>query len=165
MLIDTDPPLWHPSGAITPEKITRNHRKAQGRFGGTGTVPSETGALPFVEYSGFLKAQIRSFNNERNPALGKSSCYNVHGGVAPAVVTSPDMISMEIRGNLDYPLLSHVGSDSSLDLEFIFSSGVPSNRFIVVVGSPQRLGQRHCQCPRSVIRPTRCECQSMRHNE
>ena len=35
------PPLWHPPGAITPEKVIRHHRKAQGRFGGTGTVPSD----------------------------------------------------------------------------------------------------------------------------
>ena len=27
-------------GAITPEKVIRHYRKAQGRFGGTGTVPS-----------------------------------------------------------------------------------------------------------------------------
>ena len=28
------------SGAIIPEKVIQHHRKAQGRFGGTGTVPS-----------------------------------------------------------------------------------------------------------------------------
>ena len=30
-----------PSGAIIPKKVMQHHRKAQGRFGGTGTVPSE----------------------------------------------------------------------------------------------------------------------------
>ena len=30
-----------PHMAITPEKVIQHHRKAQGRFGGTGTVPSD----------------------------------------------------------------------------------------------------------------------------
>jgi hypothetical protein len=29
-----------PTGAITPDKVIRHNRKAKGRFGGTGTVPS-----------------------------------------------------------------------------------------------------------------------------
>jgi len=29
-------------GAMTPDKVIQRHRKAQGRFGGTGTVPSVT---------------------------------------------------------------------------------------------------------------------------
>jgi len=33
------PPLWLPD-AITPEQVLRHHRSAQGRYGGTGTVPS-----------------------------------------------------------------------------------------------------------------------------
>ena len=28
-----------PTGAIIPEKVKQHHRKGQGRFGGTGTVP------------------------------------------------------------------------------------------------------------------------------
>ena len=28
-------------GAIIPEKVLQHYRKAQGRFGGTGTVPSD----------------------------------------------------------------------------------------------------------------------------
>ncbi len=38
-LVPPPPPLWHPPWAIIPEKVIQHHRKAQGRFGGTGTVP------------------------------------------------------------------------------------------------------------------------------
>jgi len=36
--------------AITPVQVLRHHRSAQGRFGGTGTVPSflRTGILNFI---------------------------------------------------------------------------------------------------------------------
>ncbi len=38
------PPL-----GIIPEKVMQHHHKAQGRFGGTGTVPSDDGQLPTWE--------------------------------------------------------------------------------------------------------------------
>jgi len=36
--------------AITPEQVLRHHRSAQGRYGGTGTVPSyiRTSILNFI---------------------------------------------------------------------------------------------------------------------
>ena len=40
MLIDTDPPRGHPPWSDNSEKVIQHNHKAQGRFGGTGTVPS-----------------------------------------------------------------------------------------------------------------------------
>jgi len=39
-MIASAPAAVAPPGAITPEKVIGHNRKAQGRFGGTGTVPS-----------------------------------------------------------------------------------------------------------------------------
>jgi hypothetical protein len=33
-------PAWHPLNAKTPEEVIQHYRAAQGRSGGTGTVPS-----------------------------------------------------------------------------------------------------------------------------
>ena len=54
------PPLWLPD-AITPEQVLHHHRSAQGRHGGTGTVPSfiRTSILNFISMEKeFYRAEI-----------------------------------------------------------------------------------------------------------
>jgi hypothetical protein len=44
------PPLRLPSNAITYEKVLQHYPSAQGRYGGTGTVPSFIVAVLFISF-------------------------------------------------------------------------------------------------------------------
>jgi len=65
------PPLWHPHGVITPKKVIRHNRKAKGRFGGTGTVPSVNRCnticwkLRFSTKPGFCLSHCRKCHSHR----------------------------------------------------------------------------------------------------
>jgi hypothetical protein len=56
------PPLWLPD-AITPEQVLRHHRQAQGRYEGTGTVPSFIVPASWISYQ--RKGLLQSLKNKK----------------------------------------------------------------------------------------------------
>jgi hypothetical protein len=59
-------PAWHPLNAKTPEEVIQHYRAAQGRSGGTGTVPSFIfcALILYFEKNEFYRAVFHIFTKE-----------------------------------------------------------------------------------------------------
>jgi hypothetical protein len=51
------PPLWHPPGAIIPEKVIQHYRKAQGGSGGQALSPPILDIHNLLKGLGFQQSQ------------------------------------------------------------------------------------------------------------
>jgi len=67
------PPLWHPPGAITPEKVIRDTiAKRRGGSGGQALSPPKQVVYPLLETQGFYKAEKIPSINRSLPDSRKS---------------------------------------------------------------------------------------------